>query len=346
MPFNSWIEKYKALRKQSYLNTINRHRLQYAFIGVGNHSISNLYPCLENLHVPLQYIYSRHLDHAKKLSVRFPDAHATDRIADIMENTAIKGVFICTHPSQHFPLLQQALQAGKHVFIEKPACYTLSELKTLIALQKDNVCLVALQRRSSTITRLIQRHHLIKKAISYNYRYCTGPYTEGDPLTELFIHPIDNLIWLFGPIQSIQVQKTNHSGITYQILTKHINGIQGIVELSTEYSWNEALETMEINGANGVVQIQYPNKLGVREKPSRILGIPAEKIINRPAIVKEYLNNTDFIPTEANNSLVTQGFYTEIKHFLYLAENNKKDDRGSLNSLIFTYEILEKLKQY
>jgi virulence factor len=345
MPFTSWIEKYKALRKQAYLNAINKYRLQYAFIGVGNHSISNLYPCLQNLHVPLQHIYSRHLDHAKKLAVRFPGAQATDRIADIMDNTAIKGVFICSHPSQHYPLLQQALQAGKHVFIEKPACYTLAELKTLIPLQKDNVCLVALQRRSSTISQLLKRHHLIKKATSYQYRYCTGAYPEGDPLIELFIHPVDNLVQLFGPVQTLQVQKSSHNGVTYQILTRHMNGIQGIVELSTQYSWNEAFETMEINGANGIVHIQYPNMLSVWEKPAHILGMPVEKIFPRPAIQKVYLNNRDFIPAEANNSLVVQGFYPEIKHFLYLAENNKKDDRGSLSSLIGTYEMLEELKR-
>lgn len=346
MPFTSLIEKYKALRKQSYLNAINRYRLQYAFIGVGNHSLSNLYPCLENLHVPLQYIYSRHIDNAKKLAVRFPGAKATDQIADIMDDPAIKGVFICSHPAQHYPLLKQALQAGKHIFIEKPVCDSFIQLNEMISLQQNNVCLVALQRRSSTINQLLRRHHLLKKAGSYHYRYCTGPYPEGDPLTDLFIHPVDNLIQLFGRVQSLQAQKKSHNGVTYHILIKHTNGVQGIVELSTQYSWNEAFETMETNCSNGVVQIQYPNKLSVWEKPARILGIPTEKVIQRPATQKVYLNNRDFIPAEASNSLVVQGFYTEIKHFLYLAEHNKQDERGMLSSLIGTYEVLDQLKQY
>lgn len=345
MPFTSLIEKYKALRKQRYLNAINRYRLQYAFIGVGDHSIANLYPCLENLHVPLQYIYSRNLSNAQKLSVRFPGAKATDRIADIMDNPAIKGVFICTHPSQHYPLLKQALQAGKHVFIEKPVCGSSQELKTIIPLQQQNICLVALQRRSSTINLLLQRHKLLKHATSYQYRYCTGLYPEGDPVTELFIHPADNLVQLFGPVQSLQVQKNSHNGVTFQLLIKHANGVQGMAELSTQYSWNEAFETMEINTASGIVQIQYPNVLSVLEKPARIMGIPAEKILQRPAIQKIYLNNREFIPVAANNSLVVQGFYTEIKHFLYLAENNKKDERGELRSLVGTYDLLEQLKK-
>ncbi|MBO9203298.1 MULTISPECIES: Gfo/Idh/MocA family protein [Niastella] len=346
MPFTSWIDKYKALRKQSYLNAINRYRLQYAFIGVGSHSISNLYPCLQNLHVPLRYIYSRHVDHAQKLAVRFSGATGTDRLSDIMEDPAIKGIFICSHPSQHFWLLQQALQAGKHVFIEKPVCYSLAELQSLVPLQKDNVCVVGLQRRSSTITRLLNKHGLLKDASSYTYRYCTGPYPEGNVLIELFIHPIDNLVQLFGVVQSLQVQKKTGNGVTYQLLVQHTNGVQGMVELSTQYSWNDALETMEVNGARGLVQIQYPNGLSVWEKPMRILGMPAEKIMQRPTIQKVYLNNRDFIPAEANNSLVVQGFYPEIKHFLHLVENNKKDERGQLSSLVNTYELLEQLKKW
>jgi len=346
MPFTSWIDKYKALRKQSYLNAINRYRLQYAFIGVGSHSLSNLYPCLENLQVPLKYIYSRHVEHAQKLAVRFPGATGTGRLSDIMENDQIKGVFICSHPSQHYALLQQALQAGKHVFIEKPACYSLAELQSLVPLQKDNVCLVALQRRSSTINQLLNKHGLLKDASSYTYRYCTGPYPEGDALIELFIHPIDNLVQLFGPAQSLQVQKKTGNGVTYQLLIQHTNGVQGMVELSTQYTWNEAIETMEVNGLRGLVQIQHPNQLSVWEKPARILGMPVEKVLQRPAVQKVYLNNRDFIPAEASNSLVMHGFYPEIKHFLHLAENNKKDQRGELSSLVATYELLEQLKKW
>ncbi|MBW8051210.1 MAG: hypothetical protein FVQ77_12890 [Cytophagales bacterium] len=48
------IEKYKNLRKQNYLNHPLNYKSKFAFIGVGNHSISNLYPCLDYLSVPLK----------------------------------------------------------------------------------------------------------------------------------------------------------------------------------------------------------------------------------------------------------------------------------------------------
>lgn len=338
------IEKYKSFRKQSYLNSLGKYRNHYAFAGVGHHSISNLYPCLESLHVPLRFIYSRSLPNAQKLSPRFAGCIPTNDIENLLTSPEIKGIFICTHPSQHYQLLMRAMQSGKHVFIEKPPCSTLTELKQLIAVQGSNICMVGLQRRFSTINRYLKRYQLSSKATSYLYRYCSGPYPEGDAITELFIHPIDNAIQLFGEVSSLQVQKiTGAAGITYQLLIKHTNGLQGMMELSTGYTWNGAFETLEINSANQIVYANYPNQLKTIEKPGTIFKVPAEKIVAGPSVEKVYFNNNGFIPGASNNSLVVQGFYPEVKHFLALAESGKNDQWGNIGSLYSAYTILDQL---
>lgn len=338
------IEKYKSLRKQAYLNTLGKYRFQYAFAGVGHHSISNLYPCLESLRVPLKYIYSRNLSNAEKFSRHFHNCTATAEIQDLFTSPDVRGIFICTEPSQHFRLLMQAMEAGKDVFIEKPPCRTLSELKELIATQGKNICMVALQRRFSTINRLLKRHHLTRKANSYTYRYCTGFYPEGDPVTELFIHPVDNVIQLFGEVVSLETRKINTGvGISFLLLVKHANNVQGMLELSTNYSWNDAFETLEINTTDQIVCARYPNELKTIEKSGSVLRIPKEKVLSGPSIHKIYLNNSGFIPGAANNNLVVQGFYPEIKHFLSLAESGKNDQWGNIASLYPSYDVLNQL---
>ncbi len=47
-------------------------------------------------------------------------------------------MFILTPDYLHAPLLEKAIKAGKHVFIEKPAALTAPELKPLIELDRDN----------------------------------------------------------------------------------------------------------------------------------------------------------------------------------------------------------------
>ena len=204
--------------------------------------------------------------------------------------------------------------------------------------------MVGLQKRFSTITRLLKRHHLLRKARSYTYRYCTGPYPEGDPITELFIHPVDNAIQLFGAVESVQVQKTNHgSGITFQLLLKHSNNVHGMMELSSGYSWNNSFETLEINTNDQIVFASYPNELKTIEKPATILNVPIEKVISSPSVHKVYFNNNGFIPGASQNSLVVQGFYPEIKHFLFLAESGKNDGWGNIESLLPSYIVLDRL---
>ena len=50
----------------------------------------------------------------------------------------LDAVFILTPDYLHAPLLEKAIKAGKHVFIEKPAALTAAELKPLIELDKTN----------------------------------------------------------------------------------------------------------------------------------------------------------------------------------------------------------------
>ncbi|MBC7830288.1 MAG: Gfo/Idh/MocA family oxidoreductase [Chitinophagaceae bacterium] len=338
------IEKYKSLRKQSYLNTLGKYRFQYAFAGVGHHSISNLYPCLESLRVPLKFIYSRNLSNAEKFSHHFNGCIATADIQDILTTPEVKGMFICTEPSQHFPLLMQAMQAGKHVFIEKPPCRTLSELKDLIKVQGNNICMVALQRRFSTINRLLKRYHLTRKASTYVYRYCTGAYPEGDPITELFIHPIDNAVQLFGDLATLETQKIDHgNGISFHLLVKHVNDVQGMIQLSTAYSWAGAFETLEINTTDHIVYANYPNELKTIEKSGTLLKIPKEKVWSGPEAHKIYFSNSGFVPGATDNSFIVQGFYPEIKHFLSLTESGKNDHWGSIASLYTSYSVMDQL---
>jgi len=69
-----------------------------------------------------------------KLRQRFPDNHYTQSYDEVLGDASIDGVLIATSVSSHFPLAQKALQAGKHVFIEKPMTSSVRESEKLIEL--------------------------------------------------------------------------------------------------------------------------------------------------------------------------------------------------------------------
>ncbi len=51
---------------------------------------------------------------------------------------SIDAIAVCTHVSAHYPLAKKALEAGKHVLVEKPMTAKVEEAEELVALAKKN----------------------------------------------------------------------------------------------------------------------------------------------------------------------------------------------------------------
>jgi myo-inositol 2-dehydrogenase/D-chiro-inositol 1-dehydrogenase len=82
---------------------------------------------------------------AKRYSVPKTPASAAELIAD----PDLDAVMILTPDFLHAPLLEAAIRAGKHVFIEKPAALTAAELEPIVELNRTNqkVVFVGYMRR-------------------------------------------------------------------------------------------------------------------------------------------------------------------------------------------------------
>jgi predicted dehydrogenase len=65
---------------------------------------------------------------------RYPATTATTSFADVLSDRSIDGVLLATSVATHFDLARGALEAGKHVFVEKPMAASLAEAETLVAL--------------------------------------------------------------------------------------------------------------------------------------------------------------------------------------------------------------------
>lgn len=335
------IERYKSARKKKFLDKHSNYKHQYAFIGVGQHSISNLYPVIRYLGIPLSKICTLHIQNAQKMAAHFTGCVGTDNIGDILQDNSIKGVFVSASPTQHYGIVTRLLQAGKQVFVEKPPCFSLQELTTLIGYQGTANCQPGLQKRFSAINYLLEPYRA--KTKNYSYRYLTGPYPEGNPHFELFIHPVDNLIHLFGPIAQSTIHNSGKDNTTFFVHMTHHNGVTGILHLSTDHSWQSAIDELQINTTGDVLHASYPFRLTGIEKPARFLSLPLEKIFKSPVHQKIYLDNNGFSLTAAHNSLALQGFLGEMEHFVSMTEQGIQDKQHNLQSLVDTYELLEKM---
>jgi predicted dehydrogenase len=55
-----------------------------------------------------------------KFSARYPGVRTTDDLQEVLDDPTVDAVSIATPPATHYPLVRRALEAGKHVLVEKP----------------------------------------------------------------------------------------------------------------------------------------------------------------------------------------------------------------------------------
>jgi predicted dehydrogenase len=82
----------------------------------------------------LAWLCDRRPEVLDTLKRRYPAARATDDLADLLDDDELDAVMIATPVSTHFALASAALEAGKHVFVEKPLAASSDETSRLMSL--------------------------------------------------------------------------------------------------------------------------------------------------------------------------------------------------------------------
>lgn len=340
------IQRYKSLHGKALLGEVYTKR--YAFVGIGSHSMTNLYPVLQYLHVQLKYIFCTSKSKKDMIQARYPHVKATTSLDEILNDSEISGVFVCAPPKSHYEIAFNVLSRGKNLFIEKPPCQSVSELLKLdeVARIMGLTAMAGLQKRYSPSYKLLRHKMRGKRVISYNMRYLTGLYPEGNPVYDLFIHPVDTLVFLFGKaeITGFSCVKSNNGGVTLMLTLKH-KDVYGMVELSTAYSWANACEHLSVNTEKGVYETKQTESLTYTPKGGAILGIPYEKLYARQCITADLMHRNNFAPTLPNNQIYSQGYFNEIKTFVDAIEKGDGDIPASLDKLTDTYCLLEELER-
>jgi predicted dehydrogenase len=84
--------------------------------------------------VQLRWICDVDAERLRAVGARHPSARITSRSADLLDDPAIDAIYLATPVSSHFDLARRALEAGKHVLIEKPMATDLGQARELQAL--------------------------------------------------------------------------------------------------------------------------------------------------------------------------------------------------------------------
>lgn len=105
---------------------------QIGIIGAGNFAAATMIPALMKIKTQIRYIASAQGLSAKVLARKSGALKATSDYKEILNDQDVDLVMITTRHNLHAPMVLEALQAGKNVFVEKPLCLNNLELQKII----------------------------------------------------------------------------------------------------------------------------------------------------------------------------------------------------------------------
>jgi predicted dehydrogenase len=90
----------------------------------------------ENEGAELRWVCDKDARHLSKIARRYPAARAAPDYAELLSDPRLDAVVVATPVATHFEFTRRALEAGKHVLVEKPFTASVREAEKLIALSE------------------------------------------------------------------------------------------------------------------------------------------------------------------------------------------------------------------
>jgi predicted dehydrogenase len=144
---------------------------------------------------------------------RYPGARMTADFAEMLESD-VAAVVIATPVPTHFPLTKAALEAGKHVFVEKPPATRAVEMEELIALAEARGLvlmpghLLLYHPGVQKLKELVEEGELGEVLVVYGNRQNLGKIRKDEnALWSLGVHDLSVILYL---IQEEIVEATAH----------------------------------------------------------------------------------------------------------------------------------------
>ncbi len=170
-----------ALGKASAANAAGHTpgEVRLGFVGAGAFAGSVLVPAFAQVpHVRLKTIVSARGISARQLGLRYGFSEASSAFDDLCADPAVDAVVISTRHNLHAAQAVAALEAGKHVFLEKPMGITCEEVEAVrkAAVRSGRILLVGFNRRFAPLSmRLAQFFEERRTPLAMTYRVNAGP---------------------------------------------------------------------------------------------------------------------------------------------------------------------------
>src|SRR5687768_2787325 len=235
------------------------HKIRVGVIGAGYIGGVHAGILARDERVLLAAVYDVERECAERLG-RAHDARVATGPDEVIERC--DAVYITTPNTQHVALTLAAIDAGKHVFCEKPLATNISDAETVFAKASNSGSefQVGHNRRFApvyaTLKQLLSERHVPHSAhVKMNRGELLNPVWTGDPsvtggfLYETPIHMFDMMRFLFGEVESLHAigsQHEYHEIDDFSVLLKFTSGFHATLATAADASWLFPFERVEV----------------------------------------------------------------------------------------------------
>ena len=140
-------------------------RLRVGIIGAGSFATNVMVPLLaKRKDVAIQIIASASGIKAAALAKKYRIPRCASKSDEVIEAPDVDCVFVFTRHGTHAAMAEEALLAGKHVFVEKPLALTEEELERVVAAREKSkkILMVGFNRRFSPLALKVKQFFTVR----------------------------------------------------------------------------------------------------------------------------------------------------------------------------------------
>jgi len=310
---------------------MREHPVRVGMIGAGFHASTNIAPALRLGGIPLAALATRDVERSRTALARFgqPGGTAYGSAAELLADESLDGVIVVAQPGDQLRLTLEALDAGKHVFVDKPLGWNAAEA-IVVADAADAAgreVMVGFMKRYAPVYRrlrtLIESGELgTIRSFSLRFACDSTPFCADDEefLKLAAIHMVDLVRFLFGEAVTVSALSTGHGAhVALSILLGFESGVAGTLDLTGLPSRSSETENLAVTGDRGYAVTTESASLAVHRAASDEASTPSWQSLTEAT--------TTFTPAEsamsgAGRDLHLRGFVGELEAFVAAIATN------------------------
>lgn len=324
----------------------NVKRIRIGVIGTGSISETHLTAYASNPDAVISAICDVNEDRARQVATKYGADKVYTDYRELLADSDIDAVSICTWNNTHAPISIAALKAGKHVLVEKPLCRTMEEAYEVEEAVRSSGKLLQVGYVRRYDPNVVMLRDFVDKGEFGDLYYAKastlrrlgnpgGWFADversgGGPLIDIGVHVIDLCWYLMGRPKATAVSANTYHKLGNRSNVKHLSFYKAAdydASKNTVEDLASAIIRFE-NGASIMVDVSYSLHAKKDEGLVRVYGEKGSfEIDPEIAIVTEKHDTILNIQPQTDSTAGFTGqpaFNNEINHFIDCIVNGTK----------------------